>query len=149
MEWDFNANAEVDEDTLGKAPEGFRGAYEKSDDGKYRIADGFKPFVEAITGLNGALGKERGVTKTLKGQKDVTEHLRELGDFEDFDALKAHLEEQSKTIASQSKVDPAKIKADIQKTFDADLQKEKDKNAAMQGTLNRYMVDSAAVSALA
>lgn len=149
MEWDFNANAEVDEDTLGKAPEGFRGAYEKGDDGKYRIADGFKPFVEAITGLNGALGKERGVTRDLKGRKDASEQLRTLGDFEDFDTLKAHLDDLTTKVAEGSKVDPAKIKADIQATFDKDLAKKDGELETMRGTLNRYMVDSAAISALA
>lgn len=149
MEWDFNANAEIDEDTLGRAPEGFRGAYEKGDDGKFRIGEGYKPFVEAITGLNGALGNERKTTKTLKSQKDISEQLRALGDFNSIDDVKAHIDQMAETIASQSKVDPAKLKADIQATFDKDLAKKDGELDAMRGTLNRYMVDSAAIAALA
>jgi hypothetical protein len=149
MEWDFNANQEVDEDTLGKAPEGFRGAYEKGDDGKFRIGDGFKPFVEAITGLNGALGKERGLTKNLKGQKDVSEQLKETLGFESLEDAKARFDELNEQVTSASKVDPAKIKADIQKTFDGEISKKDAELENMRGTLNRYMVDSAAVSALA
>jgi len=52
-------------------------------------------------------------------------------------------------VASASKVDPAKIKADIEKTFNGQMA-EKDKQLdTMKGTLSRYMVETAAVTALA
>jgi hypothetical protein len=149
MEWDFNANQEVDEATLTNAPEGFRGAYEKGEDDKFRIAAGYKPFVEAITGLNGALRNERNNTKTLKGQKDVSDQLRESLGFESLDEAKAKFEELQQAVSTQSKVDPAKIKAEIQKTFDGEIVKKDQEIGNMRGTLNRFMVESAAVSALA
>lgn len=149
MEWDFSANQEIDEDTLGKAPEGFRGAYAKGDDGKYRIADTHRPFVDAITGLGTALKNERGVSRTLKGQKDVATVLKEGLGFETVEEAKARLDELTTQVAQASKVDPAKIKADIQKTFDADIAKKDGQLTAMRGTLQRYLVDNAAVTALA
>lgn len=149
MEWDFGTNQEIDEETLAKAPEGYRAAYAKGDDGKYRVADGYKPFVDAITGLGTALKGERGVTKTLKGQKDISSVLKEHLGFETVEEAKARLEELNQQVTSASKVDPAKIKADIQKTFDGQIA-EKDKElGTMKSTLDRYMVQSAAVTALA
>jgi hypothetical protein len=149
MEWDFSQNQEIDEATLGNAPEGYRGAYAKGDDGKFRIADGFKPFVDAISGLGTALKNERKVSGTLKGQKDVGAVLKEHLGFETVEDAKARLEELTQQVATASKVDPAKIKADIETTFNGKMA-EKDKQLeGMQGTLRRYMVESAAVSALA
>lgn len=149
MDWDFSSNQEVDEDTLAKAPEGYRGAYAKGDDGVYRIADTHKPFVEAITGLNGALKNERNNSKTLKSQKDVGSVLKEQLGFETVEEAKARLDELTQQVASASKVDPAKIRADIERTFNTEKEGLLGENKAMQETLNRYMVQSAAVSALA
>jgi polyhydroxyalkanoate synthesis regulator phasin len=149
MEWDFASNQEIDEATLGTAPEGYRGAYAKGDDGKYRIADGFKPFVDAISGLGTALKNERGVTKNLRGQKDISAVLKEGLGFETVEEAKARLDELTQQVTTASKVDPAKIKADIEKTFDGERQKLQGENKAMLSTLQRYMIQSAAVSALA
>jgi hypothetical protein len=149
MDWDFSANQEIDETVLNTAPEGFRSAYVQGDNGKFRIADTHKPFVEAITGLGTALRAERGTSKELKGKKDIGAVIKEQLGFDTVEEAKAKFEELSTAIATASKVDPAKIKADIQKTFDA-LSAEKDGQITkMQSTLNRYMVESAAISALA
>jgi hypothetical protein len=149
MEWDFNNNAEIDEATLGTAPEGYRGAYTKGDDGKFRIADGFKPFVEAINGLGSALKNERKVSGTLKGQKDASAQVKEALGFETLEEAKARLDELTTAVSTASKVDPAKIRAEIEKTFDVERQTLQGENKTMQATLNRYMVESSAVSALA
>lgn len=150
MEWDFAANQEVDEETLGKAPEGYRGAYVKDDaTGKFKIGDTHRPFVDAIVGLGGALKSERNNSKTLKGQKDIGAALKESLGFETLEEAKTRFEEMNATITSQSKVDPAKIKADIEKTFNAAIG-EKDKELeGMRSTLSKYMVESAAIGALA
>lgn len=149
MEWDFSTNQEVDEDTLGKAPEGFRSAYAKGDDGKYRIADTHKPFVDAMVGLGSALKSERGVTKTLKGQKDATAAIKEAFGFDTLEEAKAKYDELSTAVATASKVDPAKIKADIERNYQA-LDAEKDKKLdSMKGTLRKFLVDNSAIAALA
>lgn len=149
MEWDFSANQEVDEDTLGKAPEGYRAAYVKGDDGKYRVSDQHRPFVDAIVGLGSALKNERGVSKTLKGQKDASAVIKEALGFDTVEEAKSKLDELTQQVATASKVDPAKIKADIERNFNQALEAERQKTSAMQSTLNRYMVESAAVTALA
>lgn len=150
MEWDFSANQEIDDETLGKAPESYRGAYVKDEaTGKHKIADTFRPFVDAIVGLGGALKGERNVTKDLKGRKDASEQVKALLGFDTLEEAKARFDEMNTTITTASKVDPAKIKADIQKTYDGQIA-EKDKQLdAMKGTLDKYMVQSAAVGAIA
>lgn len=148
MDFDFSTNQELDDDGLAKVPEGYRGAYEKGDDGKHRISAGFKPYVDAIVGLGGALKNERNTSKTLKGQKDASAQVKEAFGFDTIDEAKAKWDEMAQTIAANGKVDPAKIKADIEKTFNVQLQGEKDKNVAMQSTLRRYMIEAAAATAL-
>lgn len=149
MEWDFAANETVDEATLANVPEGFRGAYEKGADGTYGISATFKPFVDAVVGLGGALKNERGTSRTLKGQKDVSAVLKETFGFETAEEAKAKWDELNGQVASASKVDPAKIKADIQKTFDGQLAAKDTELGGMRTTLERYLVDNAAITALA
>jgi len=149
MEWDFATNQSIDEDTLAKAPEAYRGAYEKGEDGKYVVSGTFKPFVDAITGLGGALKNERTTSKTLKGQKDAVAVIKEQFGFDTVEEAKAKWDELNQTVAANGKVDPAKIKADIEKTFNTEREGLKADNDKMRGTLERYLVDNAAISALA
>lgn len=150
MDWDFSTNQEVDEETLGKAPEGYRGAYVKDDaTGKFKIGDAHRPFVDAIVGLGGALKNERKTSSTLKGQKDIAAVVKETFGLDTIEEVKAKIDELNGQVASASKVDPAKIKADIEKTFNAQSAEKDKKLEAMKGTLQRYLVDNAAVTALA
>ncbi len=148
MEFDFSSNQEID--STDTVPEAYRGAYVKDDaTGKFKIADTHRPYVDAIVGLGTALKGERGVTKTLKGQKDAAAQVKEALGFDTLEEARARFDELTGQVASASKVDPAKIKADIEKTFNLQSA-EKDKQLdTMRGTLNRYMVESAAIGALA
>lgn len=148
MEWDFAANAEIDADTHAKVPEGFRGAYAEKD-GKYVISDTHKPFVEAITGLSTALRGERNVTKGLKGQKDVAAVIKETLGFDTIEDAKAKIDELTTQVATAAKVDPAKIRAEIEKTFNTEREGLNGKVASMQKTLEKYLVEKSAISALA
>jgi len=147
MEFDFSANSTVD--SLDKVPEQFRPLYLQGQDGKFAINPTMKGIVEAITGLNGALKNERKSTATLKGQKDVAAVVKEVLGFDTIEDAKAKIDELTGIIAEKSKVDPAKIKADIEKTFNTERDALKGENAKMQGTLERYLIDAAATGALA
>jgi hypothetical protein len=149
MEWDFAANAEIDEATLAKVPEGYRSAYEKNEAGAYVISAASKPFVDAITGLGGALKNERNVTKTLKGQKDTTSVIKEVLGFDSVEAAKEKLDELNGIVATASKVDPAKIKAEIEATFNKQLEAKDATVEAMRGTLSKYLIDNSVIASLA
>jgi hypothetical protein len=150
MEWDFTANQEIDETALGTAPEGYRGAYAKDEaTGKYKIADAYRPFVDAITGLGGALRNERKTSGELKGKKDVNAVLQEALGFDSVETAKAKFDELNGLVATASKVDPAKIQADIEKRFNGQMAEKDTELESMRGTLKTYLVDNSAVTALA
>lgn len=147
MEFDFSTNGTVD--SLDKVPEQFRPVYSQGQDGKFTINPTMKGIADAITGLNGALKNERKTTATLKGQKDVTSVVKETFGVDTIEEVKAKIDELTQQIAEKSKVDPAKIKADIEKAFGVKEEGYKADKAKMQATLDKYLVDSAGLAALA
>lgn len=145
MEFDFSTNGTVD--SLDKVPEQFRGVYVQDGD-KFKINDSLKGVTDAITGLNGALRNERKTSSTLKGQKDISAVLQETFQLGSVDEVKAKIDELTQQVAEKSKVDPAKIKADIEKAFTVKEEGYKTQLGKMQGTLEKYLIDSAATGAL-
>lgn len=147
MEFDFTTNGTVD--SIDKVPEQFRPVYSEGADKKFSINPTMKGIVDAITGLNGALKNERKATTTLKGQKDVSAIVKETFGVDTVDEVKAKIDELTQQVAEKSKVDPAKIKADIEKAFGVKEEGYKADKAKMQATLDKYLVDSAGLAALA
>jgi hypothetical protein len=148
MEYEFGKNETVD--TLDTVPEQFRGIYaEDPADKKFKINPVLKGIATAIDGLNGALRNERKSTTALKGQKDVAAVVKEVFGLDTVEEVKAKMEELNLQVAEKSKVDPAKIRAEIERTFNAERDTLKASNAKMQLTLDRYLIDSAGTTALA
>ena len=147
MEFDFSKNPSLD--NLEAVPEQFRGVYTQGTDGKFGINPSFTGITVAIDGLNVALRSERKNSTTLKGQKDIAAALKEHLGFDTVEDAKAKFEELTAAVASKANIDPAKLKADIEKGFLVKEEGYKADNIKMQGTLGRYMVDSAGLSALA
>lgn len=147
MEFDFSTSGTVD--TLDNVPEQFRGVYvEDPATKKFNVNPTLKGVVDAITGLNTALRSERGTTKTLKSQKDVAAVVKEVFGLDTVEEVKAKIDELNQQVAEKSKVDPAKIKADIEKAFTTKEEGYKGTISKMQGTLEKYLIDSAATGAL-
>ena len=150
MDFDFSANQTIDNDeALANVPETYRGAYAKGADGKYAIADTHKPFVDTIVGLRGALSNERKSSKELKGQKDAVAVIKETFGFDTIEEAKAKYDELNKAVAEGAKVDPAKIKADIQASFDKVIATKDGELKGMTATLEKYLVKGAAATAIA
>lgn len=147
MEFDFSKNETVD--SLDTVPEQFRGVYSEGQDKKFTLNPTFKGIATAIDGLNGALRNERKSTTALKGQKDVAAVIKETFGLDTVEEVKAKIDELTGQVAEKSKVDPAKIKADIEKAFSTKEDGYKADKAKMQATLDKYLVDSAGLSALA
>lgn len=147
MEFDFSANGTLD--SLDTVPDQFKPVYSQGQDGKFTISQTMKGIVDAITGLNGALKNERKTTSTLKGQKDVASVIKETFGVDTIEEVKTKIDELTQQVAEKSKVDPAKIKADIEKAFGVKEEGYKTDKAKMQATLDRYLVDSAGLAALA
>lgn len=164
MDWDFIANAAVD--VIDIVPENIRGYYEEDKTaGKFVLKADIKPLAEAYTGANKKL-KTIGLQRQEDNKKDatrraildqVTSTLAEVG-WEVGDDI-AKLPEVVKTKVTEL-LDQVKggkeVKTNldvIKKDFDKrvlDVTTKKDLELAnMRKSLETYMIDSAAASALA
>lgn len=143
-DFDFATSSTVD--SLDSVPEQFRSVFEEKD-GKFTVGESHKGIVEAVTGLGKALKNERAQHGDLKKAKDVSaavkEALGELG-IETLEQAKAKIGELTTTLAEKGKVDPAKIRQEIEQTFAAEKQTLLGKNEKMRGTLDRYLVKAEA-----
>jgi hypothetical protein len=147
MEFEFGKSGTVE--TLDVVPEQFRGLYAAGEGGKFVLNPASAGIATAIDGLNGALRNERKSNAALRSQKDVSASLKEHLGFDTIEDAKAKLEELTAAVASKANVDPAKLKADIEKGFIAKEDGYKADKAKMQATLDKYLVESAGLSALA
>lgn len=145
MEFSFSQNQTVED--INAVPESFRGAYAQGQDGKYTVAPEFMGFATAIDGLNTALRRERDAHGNLKKQPTAAAVLEALG-FDSVDAAKGKYDELNQTIAERSKVDPAKIKKDIEATFETERQGFRTQLGGMEATLFKHLVQNTARGAL-
>jgi hypothetical protein len=147
MDFDF-ATAETVDD-LATVPENFRGAYEEKD-GKYVLSDAARPLATAIAGLSKALKGERTLTGELRKKPDATSVLRDVfGEDLDLDTAKDKIQGYVATIAERTKVDPAKIRGEIEATFSTERKGFETRLAGMQNTLSSYLVQKEAATAIA
>ena len=152
MEFDFTTNQSVED--INTVPEHFRGAYVAGDDGVHTIAEGSKGLVEAVTGLTRSLSASRREAKDLKGKAITPESvLSQIGEFDSTDAVKDHIAglttQLEEAAANGNKVNLDKMRADMDKAFEAEREGYKATTAKMQGSLEKYMIQAAATSALA
>lgn len=149
MEFDFAANAEVDDVQL--VPEQFRGAYVQNGD-KFVIADPYKPFTSLVTGLAGSLKASRAEAKTAKGAAKVD--LAPLAAFgttpaEIAEKVNSQITELTEKLNSGQKLDPEKMRADIAKSFQTQIAEKDQTIASMNKSLNTHLVSSEATRAIA
>jgi hypothetical protein len=145
MEFSFAQNPVVED--INVVPESFRAAYVEKE-GKFEVNPQFAGLTSALDGLSGALKKERDAGKVLKGQPTAASVLEALG-FPDVDAAKAKFDELTNTVAERAKVDPAKIRKEIEDTFTTKEQGYKTQLTDMEGTLFEHLVQNTARGALA
>lgn len=142
MKFDFEANASVD--SLDKIPECYRPLY-KEDGGKHVFdKDRYGPTITMVAGLNGALDKARANEK-----KTPTVDLSELADFgTDIPSIaknvKAKLEE-----ATKAQPNLEKVRQELKAAHDKEMGTLTKQRDGMRGTLERYLINSAAVEAIA
>ncbi len=143
-DFDFATNSTVD--SLDGVPEQFRAVFEEKD-GKYTVGEPYKGIADAVSGLSKALNAERKQHGDVKKLKDVGTAVKDaLGDLgiTTLEEAKAKFTELSATLAEKGKVDPAKIRQEIEQTFAAEKTGLVTKNEKMASTLSRYLVDSEA-----
>jgi hypothetical protein len=146
MEFSFAANQTLD--TLEGVPDSFQGAYEKNGEGKFVVKADVLALTTAFDGVSTALTKERGVTKTLRTQKDAAAQVKEVLGFDTLEAAKTKFDELTTQVASKANVDPAKIRSEIEATFQTEREGFKTELSAMESTLSSHLVGNVAKSAL-
>lgn len=153
MEFEFLKNTEIE--AVDKVPEQFRGFYQENN-GKYVLADPYKPAAQAIDGLNKALRNARkDADDAKKNRPDVSPYqsLATLLGLEDNspDALKSGIEGLLDKVSKgdQGKVNWDKMKSDLEKAHRQALEAKDGELGTMHNTLVKYLVENEAVRAIA
>lgn len=149
MEFDF---AEV-VDSVDAIPEQFRPLYAQGQEGKYELVKDEKVLGarQALLGLNTALKAARTENKALKGNKIDLSGLAEFGESSTdiVTNVQNKIKELNEQLANGTKVNPEKIKNELQAGFAAEREKLTKRTEALQNQLHTLMVDNAATSAIA
>lgn len=153
MDFEFDKNQKID--SIDKVPEPFRGFYTQGDDG-YVLADSFKGSALSIDGLNRSLKAARREADEAKRNRPDMSGFSAVGQLlglEDADSrnpetLKSAIE---KVIgeSKDGKVNWDKMKKDLDKGFQTQLTAKDGELQTMSKTLQKYLVTTAAVQAIA
>lgn len=155
MEFNFQENAEVED--ISKVPEQFRSMYEEGETG-HKLAEPFSPIASAIDGLNKSLKAARkDAEKARKDRPDVTpfnELATSVLGLEEADpsAMRSAIEELMEKAAKgdkEGKVNWDKMKADLEKGYQKQLEGKDGELRAMQSSLESYLIGSEAHRAIA
>lgn len=153
MEFEFGKNPTID--SLDKVPEQFRGMYAE-DNGAFVLSDGFKGTALAIDGLNKSLKAARRDADEAKRNRPDLSGFAQVGQLlglEGDDAANAEtLRSAVEKVISESKdgkVNWDKMKQDLERGFKAQLQGKDAELQTMGKSLQKYLVTTAAVQAIA
>lgn len=153
MEFEFGKAPTVE--SLDKVPEQFRPFYVEGESG-YQLNDSFKSTASAIDGLNKSLkAARRDADEARKNRPDVSGYVQ-LGEMLGLEGDEAGSPETLKgaleRVISESrdgKVNWEKMKKDLHKGFETQIQAKDGELQTMSKTLQKYLVTTAAVQAIA
>jgi hypothetical protein len=153
MEFEFAQNQEVD--SLDKVPEQFRGIYAE-EGGKFKLSAVFGGVATAVDGLNKSLKAARKDAETArKGKVDLTPFgaIGQLVGLEGDDAVNPDaLRTAVERVISESKdgkVNWDKMKKSLEAGFQTQLTAKDAELGTMSKSLQKYLVSTAAVQAIA
>jgi len=153
MEFEFLKNPTVD--TIDKVPEQFRGFYAEGEGG-FVLQDSFKSTAGAVDGLNKSLKAARRDADDAKRNRPDISGFGQVGQLlglEGDDATNAEtLKQAVERIIGESKdgkVNWDKMKRDLDRGFQTQLQAKDGELQTMNKTLQKYLVTTTAVQAIA
>lgn len=149
MEFTFTDSQNVE--TLDKVPAQFQGLYTEADEGGFTLAENYKGVAETVDGLGKALSAARREAKEAKSkQVDVDAVLRDRLGVDGLDAAEATINELKEAVqkAGDGKVNWDKMRADLEASSQKAMAAKDEEVSAMRGTLEKYLVDNAAVTAV-
>ena len=145
MEFDFSSNATVK--SLDDVPDWARPLYGEAAEDGHPLRDELKATAAAYDGINKALASARKAEREMKRTK--------LGPWLDLgespDAIKAEMDDLREQLqsASKGKVNLDKMKADMDQNIAKSVAAKDAELAKMQRTLEKHMIDSDAIAAIA
>lgn len=153
MEFEFLKNTTVD--SIDKVPEQFRGLYGEGEGG-YVLQDGVKGVATAIDGLNKSLKASRRDADEAKRNRPDLSGFAGIGQLfglegeeaTNAETLKAAVE-KALSEAKDGKVNWDKMKKDLETGFNTKLAAKDNEIQGMGKTLQKYLVTTAAVQAIA
>lgn len=143
------ANAQVDDISI--VPEDFRPLYAQAEDGTYKHNDAMGPVIKAIGGMQTVNGKLRtDVDKLTKGAVKL-DALKDWGDTPEAiaETVKTKMAELEAAAKGTSKIDVEKVRREIMATAEAKVAEAEAKNGKMKSSLERYLINASATSAIA
>lgn len=153
MDFEFLKNPTVDD--VSKVPEQFRGFYAEGEGG-YVLQDNFKATAGAVDGLNKSLkAARRDADEAKRNRPDLSGFaaIGQLLGLEGDDAANAEALQSAVnkllTESKDGKVNWDKMKRDLETGFNTKLQAKDGELATMSKSLQKYLVNSAAVAAIA
>ncbi|MFA5702892.1 MAG: hypothetical protein WC982_05165 [Advenella sp.] len=153
MDFEFLKNPTVDD--INKVPEQFRGLYAQGENG-YALGENYQGVASAVDGLNKSLkAARRDADEAKRNRPDVSgfAQVGQLLGLEGDDAASAEaLRGAVERIISESKdgkVNWDKMKRDLESGFNSKLTAKDGELQAMSKTLQKYLVTTAAVQAIA
>lgn len=153
MDFEFAKNATVA--SLETVPEPFRGFYAEGEGG-FALNDSFKPTANSIDGLNKSLkAARREADESKRNRPDLTP-FAEVGQLLGLEGDAAldpiALKGAAETVIRQSKdgqVNWEKMKGTLEQSYNTKLQAKDQELQGMGTTLQKYLINSAAVTAIA
>lgn len=153
MEFEFTKNETVD--SLDKVPDQFRGLYGEGEGG-FRLQDAFKPVATAIDGLNKSLKASRRDADDAKRNRPDVSGFAAIGqllglegdDAASADALRGAVD-RLLSESKDGKVNWDRMKKDLEAGFNTKLQAKDGELQGMTKALQKYMITSSAVQAIA
>lgn len=153
MEFEFGKTPKVD--SIDKVPEQFRPLYQQADDG-FVLGEGYQGIAQAVDGLNRSLKAARRDADDLKKNRPDVSGFAQIGQLlgiEGDDALNPETLRSAveKTIqeSKDGRVNWDKMKQSLETGFNQKLQQKDAEIQTMSKSLQKYLVQTAAVQAIA
>lgn len=151
MEFFFSENPELD--SLEKVPAEFQSFYAQGQDGKYKVDEKFGATATTIDGLRKNFNTTR--TNLTAAQQESMQRRQALeawtanSGVASADELKLKIDKMTQDLSDGKKINPETIRAELATQFEAKQAATQAERDAMEGSLKEYLLDNAALGAIA
>lgn len=154
MEFYFDQNVEVeDADFETKVPAEFKPFYAKGQDGKYKVGEAFAAAATTHDGLRRNFTTTRNNLTAANGEsaqrRVALEAWTATAGVTTPEELKTKIDKMMSDLTEGKKINPDTIRAELQAGFQSQVDAAKADTTAMEASLKEYVLDNAAMAAIA